>query len=211
MQIFAQSPAPQILQIHRDFLGPGNHATYRRIEQDIARVCVELGFPHAYLAIEPLTGPEEVWFLNGWESEAEQKEIADAYAKNAPLVAALEMNGKRKAGLISKAVEVFANYRQDLSRGEPWSMGLGRFLVITVTQDDRRFDGTVFQTLEGTKFVLLPAKTREEADAKAVKLGVEARVFAVRPYWSSPAEEWISADPVFWKSSPARKPKANPR
>src|ERR1700736_2146676 len=87
MQVGAQSQPPQILQIYRDLLKPGSRAAYSEVEQDIARACAELGFPHPYLAIEPLTGPEEVWFLNGWESAAEQKQVADAYAKNAPLVA----------------------------------------------------------------------------------------------------------------------------
>ena len=97
MQILAQSRPPQILQIYRDLLKPGSHAAYGEIEQDIARLSAELRFPHPYLAIEPLTGPEEVWFFNGWESAAEQKQVADDYAKNSPLVAALETNGKRKA------------------------------------------------------------------------------------------------------------------
>jgi hypothetical protein len=117
MQIIAQSRPPQILQIYRDPLKPGSHSAYREIEQDIARVCGVLGFPHPYPAIEPLTGPEEVWFLNGWESTADQKQVAEAYVKNAPLVAALETNAKRKAGLLLKPVNVFANYRQDLSGG----------------------------------------------------------------------------------------------
>jgi hypothetical protein len=199
MQILAQSRPPQILQVYRDPLKPGSHAAYREIEQDIARACAELGFPHPYLAIEPLTGPEEVWFFNGWDSEAEQKQVADAYAKNAPLVKALETHARRKASLASEPVNVFVNYRQDLSRGTPWRMGLGRFLVITVTRSNRRIDGTVFEAADGTRFVLLPVKTRPEADAKAAAAGSEARVFAVRPYWSMPAKEWVAADPVFWQ------------
>jgi len=89
MQIFAQSQPPQILQIYRDFLKPGSHAAYADVEQDIARACTELGFPHPYMAIEALTEPEDVWYFNGWESMAELKQVADAYAKNPRLVAAL--------------------------------------------------------------------------------------------------------------------------
>ena len=79
------------------------------------------------MGIEPLTGPEEVWFFNGWESAAEQKQVADDYAKNAPLVAALETNGKRKATLKLGSVEVFVSYRENLSRGSPWEHGPGAF------------------------------------------------------------------------------------
>ncbi len=185
---------PLILQIYRDRLKPQSRGAYDEVERDIARACVELGFPHAYLAIEPLAGPEEVWFLNGWESEAEQKQVADDYAKNAPLVAALERNAKRKASLILAPVEVFGRYRLELSGGTPWSMGLGRFLAIAETKVERQIDGTVFETPDGTKFVISPAKTRREAEAVA-----GARVFGVRPDWSKPAPEWIAADPDFWR------------
>ena len=85
--------------------------------------------------------------------------------------------------------------------------GPGAFLVITVTKGNRRIDGTVFETADGTKFVPLPTKTRKEADTKAAALGSEARVFALRPYWSKPAKEWVAADPVFWQASPAAKAK----
>jgi len=199
LQISAQSKPPKILEIYRDFLKPGNEAAYDETERDIARVCIELGFPHAYLAIESLTGPKEVWFLNGWESSAEQEQVADEYAKNTPLVAALEENAKRKAGLVLTPVEVFANYRPYSAGGEPWRLGMGRFLVITVTRASGRMDGTTFETADGTKFIVLPANTRAAADAKAAAIGSETRVFAVRPYWSKPAEEWVSADPAFWR------------
>jgi hypothetical protein len=205
MQILTQPHPRQILQIYRDRLKPGSHAAYGEIERDIALACAELEFPHPYLAIEPLTGPGEVWFLNRWESEAEQKRVADDYAKNAPLVEALGEKGKRKASLILEPVEVFARCRRELNRGTPWDMGLGRFLVITVTKAEREVDGTVFETPDGTKFVVLAASTRKEADAKAAAAGSEARVFAVRPYWSMPASEWVAADPDFWEPNRATK------
>ncbi len=84
------TPPPQILEIYRDFLKPGSDATFRKIEEDALRICVELKFPHAYLALESLTGPKEVWWLNGYESEAELKQVVHDYTSNAPLVAALK-------------------------------------------------------------------------------------------------------------------------
>jgi hypothetical protein len=202
LQVSAQSRPPKILEIYRDFLKPESeaaYAAYSDIERDIARVCIELAFPHAYLAIESLTGPKEVWFLNGWESSAEQGQVADDYAKNAPLAAALEKHAKRKASVVLTPIEVFAKYRQHSGSSEPWGMGMGRFLVITVTRASGRMDGTTFETADGTKFILLPANERAVADAKAAAIGAETRVFAVRPYWSKPAEEWVSADPAFWR------------
>src|SRR5882757_1465330 len=130
-----------LLLIHRDFLKPGSEAAYREIEEDTARILREASpltgeqdvqFPNPYLAAELLDGPKEVWFFTGWNSMADYERVGDEYRRkaSASLVAALEKNSKKKAGLTLEPVSVFANYRQDLSRGERWSVGRGRFLVI---------------------------------------------------------------------------------
>ena len=75
MPIYAQAQPPRILQIYRDFLKPGAETPYRTVEEDAAHICRDLKCPHPYLAIESLTGPKEVWFLNAIESVAEQKQV----------------------------------------------------------------------------------------------------------------------------------------
>jgi hypothetical protein len=190
---------PQILQIHRERIKDGYEGAYLEIEADTARLCAELGCPHPYLGIESLTGPKEVWFFNGYESWAEQKQVVDDYAKNTRLLAALEKNSKRKATLTEQPVSVFANYRQDLSRGRPWALGQGRFLVIVVIKNHREVSGTVFEAADGTRFVVMSAETRGEADVMATSTGPEPTVFAVRPSWSFPAGEWIARDSEFWR------------
>jgi len=198
MQIIAHPQPPQILQIHREPLKPGSEAAYQEIEEDTARICAQLRCPHPYLGIESLTGSKEVWFFNGYESTAEQKRVVNEYAKNAPLLEALEKSGRRKVSLTGKPAELFANYRKDLSHGSPWILGHGRFLVITVTRGHPRIAGSVFEVADGTRFVVLPVPTRSEAEAAAAAAGSETRVFAVRPSWSFPARDWIAADPELW-------------
>ena len=156
MSILAEQP-PQILQIYRDFLKPGSEAAYRQVEDDAARICAEFGSPYPYVGIESLTGAKEVWFLNGYASSAEQEQVAAYYTKNLPLMAALAEITKRKQGLISAPREVLANYRPDLSHGAPWSLGRGRFLAISVTKSNRKFEGTVFETPDGMRLIFTPA------------------------------------------------------
>src|ERR1700675_3044388 len=217
MSASAQQQPPRILEVYRDFLKPGVEAAYGPIEEDASRICVELKCPHPYLAIESLTGPKEVWFLNGYDSVAELKQVGDAYEKNAPLLAALHQNVDRKKDLRSaEPFEVFANYRQDLSRGAPWTMGQGRFLVITIAKEPLQIAGTVFetddrirlgvngaqtrgQTDDHIQLVVNAAQTREQADALAAAEGPQSIIFAVRPYWGMPETEWIAADPTFWR------------
>lgn len=199
MEIAAQPQPPQILQIHREPLKAGSEPAYDAIEADIARVCSELGGPHPYLAIEALTGPTEVWYFNGYNSPAEQQQVADAYAKNAALMAALRTSSERKASLTGQPIEVFATLQKNSSRGSQWVLGQGRFLVITVTTSQRPIAGTVFAAPDGTRFIVKALQTRKEADAAAALAGLDTNIFAVRPSWSFPAKEWVVEDPVFWQ------------
>jgi hypothetical protein len=206
---YAQERPPQILEVYREFWKPGSIAASRKIEVEAAQICVELKCPHPYLGLESLTGPKEAWFLNGFVSLADQTQVGEDYQKNPALIEALNKILARKKPL-SRAddINVFAHYQPSLSRGAPWSLGQGRFLVITVTKHDLAskrnlvIDGTAFETEDGTRFIVSPAQTRREADALAAAAGPETRVFAVRPYWSLPARDWVAMDSSFWKNRP---------
>jgi len=191
-----------ILQIYRDSLKPGRQAAFKAVEEDAARICAELKFPHSHLAIESLRGPKEVWWLNAFESEEDKQRVADEYAKYPALKAALEDITRRKEGLTEAPVNVYATYRADLSRGAPWKVAGARFFVVSIAAGDPRLEGAVFEAPDGTRFVFRPFSTRRHADAVAPAAGPGTRVFAVRPYWGMPAEAWIAADPEFWKASP---------
>src|SRR6185503_445911 len=120
MQLPDGAEPPQVLQIYRDFLRPGSDDAYREIEEEAARICARFKCPNPYLAIESLTGPKEVWYLNGYRSAAHQTAVYDGYRNNAPLNRALDVIPKRKANLILAPLDVLAAHRPDLSRGQPW-------------------------------------------------------------------------------------------
>ena len=210
----AQQPGapPAILQIYREFWKSGNLAANRKIEAEASQICVKLRCPHPYLGLESLTGPKEVWFLNGYDSSTEQTQVGEDYQKNPDLIEALNQILVRRKPL-SKAddVNVFAKYQQKLSRGAPWTLGQGRFLVITMTKPERLdksnlvINGTAFETDDGTRYMFTAARTRQEADARAAAAGSETRVLAVRPYWSLPAKDWVAMDPSLWRQHPAAR------
>ena len=189
---------PRLLQIHRETVALGSEKAYHAIETDTAQRCASLRCPHAYLALQALAAPYEVWFLNGFKSASEQQLVIDAYRANARLMAALTGNGQRKAALTTNPVSVVASYRADLGRGAPWTLGDGRFLVVTASTTTRTFVGTVFETPDGMWFDVRAAATLADAEAARVA-DPQSRVLAVRPSWSFPAPEWIAADSVFWK------------
>jgi hypothetical protein len=199
----ARSPA--ILQIVRERLKPSSEAAYRSIEEETARLAAALGCPHPYLGAQSLNNVQQVWWFNGYDSAAEQQQVADAYATNTRLMAALRQNSERKAQLTRAPTEVLAMYRPDLTIGAPWILGRGRFLVIAVAKSDERIAGTVFEAPDGTKFIVNAAHTQQEAEAARAHTAAESHVLAVRPSWSFPAKEWIAADPEFWRPTPIAK------
>lgn len=205
--LIAQERPAQILQIYRDPLTQGREAAYKAVEQEAARICAHLSFPHPHLAIESLTGPKEVWWLNAFASEAERQGVTRDYASNPALVAALGGIVKRKEGLTGTPVDVLTTYKADLSGGVLWEPAGARLFVVTVTKRDLQAKGSVFEAPDGSRYVLRPVRTRREADAEAAALGPETRVFAVRPYWGMPAKEWIAADPEFWRTNPMARQK----
>lgn len=203
MSAYGPANPPQILEVYRDYLKPGSEDAHRKMEEEATRICVRLKFPHAYLTIESLTGPKEVWYFNGFNSPAEMKQLSDAYQKNAPLVAALDEIVKRKAPLFARdPTNDFTKYRKDLSRGEPWTMARGRFLVITMTKGVPQSDGTVFELDDGTRLIIRAAKTQAEAEELGKTAGQGTNIFAVRPQLCIPAKSWVAADSAFWKGRP---------
>jgi hypothetical protein len=189
---------PRLLQIHCETVVAGAHQAYHAIETDTARRCSSLGCPHAYLALQALAEPREVWFLNGFESASEQQSVVDAYRGNARLMEALTRNGQRKAALTTNPHSVVASYRADFSRGAPWTMGGGRFLVVGAGTTSQGFLGTVFEAPDATHFDLRAAATLADAEA-ARSTDPSSRILTVRPSWSFPAPDWIAADPALWE------------
>jgi hypothetical protein len=203
-QLLAQHVPPRILYIYRDSLKRGVDSTYRAIEDQGAQICADLKCPNPYLALEALSGPHEVWWLNAFAGEADTTRVVNAYAANRPLMDALGAVAKRKDNLIGTPIKGYAIYRPDLSRGAAWSVAGARFMLVTVTRSRRSAEGSVWEAADSMLYVFRPVRTRRRAEALAGEQG--ARVFAVRPNWSMPAPEWVAADPDFWRLAPAPRP-----
>jgi hypothetical protein len=198
----AQDTRPRLMQIYRDFLKPGAEASYKSIEEEAASVCIRLGCPHPHLAMESLTMPAEVWWLNAFVSTREREEVVRQYEANPAFLAALAGISQRKEGLIEPHSEVLTTYRQDLSQGVAWEVAGARLVVVTVSRADPSTPGAVFEAEDGTRFSLRPVRTRQKAEAVARAVGPEARIFVIRPYWGMPAKQWITADSLFWRVNP---------
>ncbi len=186
------SKPPKILQVYRDFPKSENFLEYAKIEEDAARLCVEFHCPHPFLAMESLTGPKEVWFLNGFKSQADREKVVLDYANNFALKAALEQIAARKNGLIGEPIELFANFRPGMSRGLLWALGQSNFVVATLTLLSLKVEGTVYETEDGKRLIMKSAQSRGEAQ-KLAAASPDTQIFTVRPQWSMPGKSWAVA------------------
>lgn len=191
-----------LLMIVREPLRPGGKAAYIAIEDEIARACIELGCPHPHVALEPLDGPDEVWWINSFMSEADMTRVEQAYKENQLLMTALQRGSERKAEFTAPWITVVARLRPDLSCGPAWTLTGARYLAVATTQQEVSANASVFEGPDGTRYMLKPAPTREQAEIEAAAFGPDARVLAVQPRWGLPAAEWVDADPQLWRANP---------
>ncbi len=198
-----QHGVPRFMYFYRDSIKSGADSAYRVIENDGAQICADLRCPNPYVGIESMDGPHEAWWINTFATAADTARVANVYATNQALSAALGEVARRKAPLIGTPVQGFAQYRPDLSRGSRWPIAGARFIVVTVTRDFRRGDGTAWITPDSVVYRLQPVRTYREAEE--LRRRNQGRVFAIRPNWSMPAAEWVTADRAFWRSAPVGK------
>jgi hypothetical protein len=174
----AQARPPQILEVSRDYLKPDAVAANRKLERRAEDLCRTLGFTHPYLTIESVSGPTEMWYLNGFDSEADVEKLRREYQQNTKLLAALDDITRQKVPLKRlESTDEFVNYRSDLSRGEPWILGRGRFFVIVFFDGDPPLNGTVFEMKDGSRMLVRTTQTSSEARVLAASAGSTARIF----------------------------------
>jgi hypothetical protein len=178
MDSMAQARPPQILYISRDYLKADAVAPNRKLERGAEDLCRTLGFTHPYLTIESVSGPAEMWYLNGFDSQAEVENLTREYQQNPKLLAALNDITQQKVALKRQdSTEEFAYYRSDLSSGDPWIIGHGRFFVIVFFGGNPPLSGTVFEMKDGSRILVRTAKSPSEAHVLAAAAGSTARIF----------------------------------
>ena len=188
---------PELLLIVREQLRPGCEAAYGDAESEIAAASARLGCPHPYLALSPVDGTPEVWWLNSFASGEEQAQVEAAYARNQPMMAALQTLAERKRDLVQEVTTVLATRRAELGRDSLRVAGARFFVVSRAPLPDGA--GAAFESPEGERFVFAAAASRAAADRIAAA-SPGSLILAVQPQWSFADEAWIAADRDFWSA-----------
>jgi hypothetical protein len=189
---------PPLLLVVQERLKPNALATYDFLETEIARACVMLGCPNPYLALESAEGEKEVWWLNAFSSAEHQQRVEQGYRENEALMSQLDVLAQQKTALTDPPRTFLTKHRPDLSGDAEFELGRARYVVALEQRDYRTHGHAVYESADGTRFILSTTPTRADADRAAERLGTGARIFAVRAAWSVPANEWKEADRVFW-------------
>jgi hypothetical protein len=196
LPVLAQQPPP-ILQITIERLEPGREAQYGDLERRLLEVCTRLSCPNAYLALESVAAPKEVWWLIMYESAAEVERVGNAYATNQPLLDSMRELQALKTGISAVTGEHITKLQVDSSDASPWRVGSEPFVMIATSTDAGR--GAVFAAPDGTRYSIVSAPTRVAAEVAAAELGENAQVFEARPEWSRPDIDWVAANPELWR------------
>jgi hypothetical protein len=225
----AQEPPATILNIYREQIRPGKLAAYMRIEEAAARFCATAHCPNPYFALTSLTGPDETWWINGFDSPDAVEKVRHDYAASEQIAQYLGSVAEQKGDLVFPSSTLLARLRDDMSFSASYAFGITRYISIVRVQI-RPGQVTAFEkarqtvkfalqrsgrtqwvyqvtsgTGDGTYLVMIPGRTTQEARAFAPSevddsvLSSETRLYAVSPSLSMPAQSWQEADPDFWK------------
>jgi hypothetical protein len=190
---------PRILLIAREPLKPGAEAPYDVIETETAVLAATLRCPHPYVALKPLSGAKnEIWWFNGFDSQPQMDSVGEAYTANEAWSAALKKNQERKAPLTGKPMEQLADL-EPRANSQPWRAGLARYVVLAVNPAQHLSGSHVFQGRDGTRYEIVMAN--ERTDAERVARGTDVVVLEVVPRWSFPSKEWVDGNPELWKAA----------
>jgi hypothetical protein len=122
---------PNYLQIYREEVKLGHTADHAKVEAGWPAAYEQAKDPYTYIALESITGPNEVWFVSPFESH---KAMEDSMKRESEpgLAAALGRLSKADAEHISANRSILAMARKDLSYGTYPETAKQRFYEITI-------------------------------------------------------------------------------
>jgi hypothetical protein len=126
-------PPPDILQIYRDPVKPGKMAEYKRVEGEAAMACSRAN-TWPYMTWQAVSGPQEVWFVSGFDSYAQMERSAEPFVRNAALAGDLGRIMDAKSNLVADPRTVFLRYREDLGHNRGLMRPQTRFFTATFVQ-----------------------------------------------------------------------------
>lgn len=135
--LFAQDagarPAPKVLQIVIEDVKPGHSAAHESTEMGWPKAFRASKASISYLAMTSLTGPNEAWYLTGYDSLQSWEKQRNAEQADAVLSAEFDRLSAADSEHISGLRNVVVRFREDLSHRPALNLGTYRYVnVVTV-------------------------------------------------------------------------------
>jgi hypothetical protein len=132
LTLTAQEPSPSLIQIYREQVKPGKMAPFLDVEQRGATMCAQLHCPNPYLAIVSVTGADEAWWINGFESADAMEKMWAAYGANPEIMKKLDEIAVEKTDMAFPHEVWLARFRPDLSAAADASFAYAHYLSISI-------------------------------------------------------------------------------
>jgi hypothetical protein len=132
--LFAQQqvpPPPDILQIYIDPVKPGKMAEYKHVESEAAVACSRAN-TWPYMTLQAVSGPQEAWFVSGFDTYAAMERSTEPFVRNAVLASELSRIMESRSNLVSDSRTVFLRYREDLGHNRGLMRPQTRFFTATM-------------------------------------------------------------------------------
>lgn len=125
-----QAP-PKILEIVRENSKPGKAIAHRKHEAAWTQAFAKAGYPHM-LTISSVTGPDEDWFMTGFETFAQMEKVNESLDTNPALQQAMTTFSPKETDFVSESRMVIARYRPELSYKTDFKLGEYKYFNVLI-------------------------------------------------------------------------------
>jgi len=122
---------PKFLQIYREQVKMGRAADHSKWEAGWPAAFGKAKSPYSYIALQSLTGPQEVWYVSPFASQAAYGDSMAREDGDAALRAELDRLSRGDAEFVSESTSLQALARPELSYGSFPDLAMMRFWEIT--------------------------------------------------------------------------------
>jgi hypothetical protein len=124
-------PAPKLIQIYREMVKPGRGAAHAKLEAGWPKAYKASKNSAHYLAMTSITGPNEAWFVSGYDSYEAMEKQTKAEESDTALSAELSRLQAADGEFLESTRSITARFREELSLRPPLNMGSYRYLSVT--------------------------------------------------------------------------------
>ena len=130
-QMAAPEPPPKVLQIFRETVKPGHSAAHAKVEAGWPAAFTKARWPSNFFAMTSMSGPNEAWFISGWDSYAAFEKDSQDAEKNTAFDAETSRLNAIDGEHLTNTVGMFATYREDLSYRAGVNIAQMRYFLLT--------------------------------------------------------------------------------